>query len=184
GSRISADRIAGKAHFRCLRAPYCPRQKPGTTIAGDQAQLDEAFGKGCLFRGDAHVAHQGDVTTGTVGRPVDGSNGWHPQIVQSQRNALDVALVVGADLGRTTAKDIALVLHVLDVATGTEGRTGTREDHYLDIVFAVDLLHGPLEAVDHVFVDGVAHVRTIHGENRNIVFGKLEFQRRIHDALE
>jgi len=64
------DGVAGEHHFRCPRQPNQPRQQPGSTVARNDAELDEALSELGLFRGNPHVAHAGQIESGPDGRLV------------------------------------------------------------------------------------------------------------------
>ncbi|KAG1433606.1 hypothetical protein G6F57_022029 [Rhizopus arrhizus] len=59
--RARVDGIAGKRHFSRPRRPDQPRQEPGAAVPGHDPQFDETFCEARPFRGNAHVAPEGQI---------------------------------------------------------------------------------------------------------------------------
>ena len=119
---------------------------------GMMPELDEALGELGRVRGDADVAHAGQVQAGADGGAVDGGDHRHLQVEQRQRQALDAGAVLMADLHAAHAAG-GLPLHVLDVAARREGGAGAGEDHGAHAAVAVDAVDGR-EEVGHGGVAG------------------------------
>ena len=171
GTRIK--RIARKRHLACLGIAHDVLQQPRTAVAGDKAELDEAFREPRAFGGDADVAHAGKVATGADGRSVDGSDDRDFERFERARNALDTGFVVAARFDRRSIGDRGT--HELEIAARRKCRTRPGQDRDAYAGVAVEFAQRGHECVHHVGVGNrIAHFRSVQcqGDDRTVLHSR------------
>lgn len=166
GARI--DAITGEGQLRGPGVPDRTRQEPGSAIAGDQAELDEAFGERCAFGGDANVAHHRQVAAGTDGRTVDRRDQRHFETGKRSRYPLDTVDIGAPLVDRAQAEHATAVGHVFDIAACGEDLAGSGQHDRTDGSVTVRRIDSLLECSDDGRVgDGVADLRQGDGPDLN-----------------
>ena len=144
GRRV--DAVAGEGHLGGALVADDALQKPRAAVAGDQAELNEAFRERCTLGGDSDVAHQCQVAAGADGGPVDRTDQRNFEPGQRSRDPLD-AVNVGMPLIECAKREHAgLVRHLFDVAAGGEDLAHAGEDHRADLGVGVGVVDGRLNA--------------------------------------
>ncbi|MCY1535758.1 hypothetical protein D9M68_711770 [compost metagenome] len=159
--------VAGEHQLHGLGLADGAREQPGAAVAGHDADLDEALGKGGFLRGDADVAHAGEVEPRAEGGAVDGGDHGHVEVVERLGQALDAVAVFLADhFGRQVFFLVAL--HVFHVATRAEHGAFAGEHDDADAAVARDVGAGLHDLVDGgVAGERVARCGLAHGERED-----------------
>ncbi len=167
------DHLAGEGHLGGFGHADQLRQQERPTIPGDDAQLHEAFGEARLFRRDTDVAHAGQIAARADSGPVHGGDGRDLQIVEGQRNVVDVALIVVANLVGATFRQALAVAHVLDIAAGGKSAARAGENHAFDAVVAGDFIGRVQKGLVLALArERIARLGLVHGQgdDRAVLF--------------
>jgi hypothetical protein len=130
-------------------------QKPGTTITGDDAKINERLTESGAFGTDPNIAHAGKVTAGTNRWAINSRDDGNLGAMQRQGNTLDALTVLAFQFQCITAEGALAVvtitvLHLLDIATGTERAAITGNYQYRNCRGAI----GPFNGSDNVIDQG------------------------------
>ena len=161
--------VTRQEHLGRSRVTDRPLEKPGATVTGYDADLDEARRELCALSGDANIAQAGDVVTQPDGVPVDCGDHWYLEVVNRADDPLHTSTVVGACRVRLLQWTYpCALLDRFQVAAGTERATGTRQDTRRDTTIVGDRLQRADEILAVLMAaDGVQRRLVVHAKNGN-----------------
>ena len=174
--RLRIDDIASEEKLGRTRRADDARQKPGTTIARDQAKLQEGHTELRLVGCDPHIGHTGNVTAKADCGTVDGRDQRDFEIVERLHNHVDVAAIALAHIIRAAAKGALFVTHRLDVTARREGAAFAGQDRNADAGVSLDLgAGGGNGRTITLLPQRIHHVWTCQGQRCNrAVFLKFD----------
>src|SRR5690606_36401339 len=180
--RMSVYGVARVKKFACPRHADDTRQKPGATVAGDKADLEEGRAEDRRFGGKARIAKAGDIIAEADCGTVHGGDYRHLDAPDRAHDAMDAVAITLADMDARTGKALTPLAPRLDIATRRKRLARTRQNDAAHIAVGIDALR---RAAEILRVLGrsqrIAALRPVDGQSDHMPFFFID-QRIAHCA--
>src|SRR5215472_12439858 len=166
------DIVAGQREFLGFTNSDGPRQASRHPTTRHHADPRVRISKLCLFGSDHNVAGERELESPGDRETVDCADYRHLHVVDHADEG-GVAFVV--DPARACAE-------LAEVETDTEGPARAGDNHYTDVLIALQLLHCMAECQSQLTIEGIKLVRPVEGDSGNTVLLIDEDYRLTHCA--
>ena len=173
GCSVGVDKIAGEQHLQRMFARDGARQRDCRGGA-EQAVVDAGSREAGATRGEREIASRDELA------PRGGRDALHlgNHRLWQRHNCLHHARAVAEQFVQEYLSVVAA--HFLQIMSGTERTTGTRDHDHAHCRILCDLGKGHIEGCDRVAVQGVITIRAIESEGGDSV-GIVTDNRRRRD---